>query len=258
LDALLTLRKPSGARILDLETKVRETYTSLFTVSGEEIFKQQPQDELVSSRLEFIKSTRAYKDAMNIQVVVDDPPETPMMPKVEIQATVDEHTLAVRRATANLRNNVVSLSHTMIAEEIQKNLAQAGLTDFTTTSMQATVLLHCIQTLCTNKSVQDERTVQLATGYCGLYLADHLQSVKPSDVATHMRTRIAKGLIALLRDPLSTARWVESGEGFLADDLLGEPDFYQRVLSGSTTKQSRLNWMTTSVNGTSERPSCLL
>jgi hypothetical protein len=45
-----------------------------------------------------------------------------------------------------------------------------------------------------------------------------------------MRTRIGKGLIALLRNPQYISRWVESAERYLADDLLGKPDFYQRIL----------------------------
>lgn len=184
----------------------------------------------MSSRLDFIKSTRAYKDAMTIHVVLEDPPGSPVMQDPESHAIADYHTLAVRRATANLHNNVVSLSHTMIAEEIREHIAEAGLADFTTASMQATVLLHCIQTLCIDASAQDQRTIDLAANYCGVYLPEHLQSVTPAGVVTDMRTKIAKGLIALLRNPLSIARWVKSGEKFLADDLLGSPDFHQMVL----------------------------
>jgi hypothetical protein len=230
LDALLTLRKPSGARILDLETKVRETYGSLFSVSGDEIFKQKALDQLVSSRLDFIKSTRVYKDATDIRAVVDDSPRPPAAQEVQAHDTIDEDSLAVRRATANLRKNVISLSHTTIAEEIQQHVAEAGLADFTTVSLQATVLLHCIQALCTDETSQDEQSIELARSYCGLFLPEHLQSVKPSDVAVSMRKRIGKGLIALIRNPLYIARWVEWAERYLADDLLGKPDFYQRIL----------------------------
>lgn len=230
LDALLTLRKPSGARILDLETKVRETYGSLFSVSGDEIFKQKALDQLVSSRLEFIKSTRVYKDATSIHAVVDHPPGLSVAQDVQAHDTIDEDALAVRRATANLRKNTISLSHTTIAEEIHKHVAEAGLADFTTASLQATVLLHCIQTLCTDETSQDEQTVELARRYCGLFLPEHLHSVEPSEVAVSTRTRIGKGLIALLRNPLYIERWVESAERYLADDLLGKPDFYQRIL----------------------------
>jgi hypothetical protein len=230
LDALLTLRKPSGARILDLETKVRETYGSLFSVSGDEIFKQKALDQLVSSRLEFIKSTRVYKDATDIHAANDHPPGPPGAQEIHAHDTLNEDSLAVRRATANLRKNTISLSHTTIAEEIQKHVTEAGLADFTTSSLQATVLLHCIQNLCIDETSQDEQTIELAGRYSGLFLPEHLQSVKPSEVAVSMRTRIGKGLIALLRNPLYIARWVESAERYLADDLLGKPDFYQRIL----------------------------
>lgn len=227
---MLTLRKPGGARILDLETKVRETYDSLFSVSGEEIFEQKALDQLVNSRLEFIKSTRVYKNAMDVHTVFDDSPGPPVAQNAQAHATIDEDSLAVRRATANLHKNVISLSHTTVAEEIQKHVAEAGLIDFTIASLQAVVLLHCVQTLCMDETSQDEQSIELARRYCGLFLPEHLQSVKPSDVAESMRTRIGKGLIALLRNPLYVARFVESAERYLADDLLGKPDFYQRIL----------------------------
>ena len=239
----MTLRHPSGARILDLETKVRETYASLFSVSGEEIFKDKALDQLVSSRLEFVKSTRAYKDAMGVHAVIEDPPASPFAQKPRSHAAVDEDTLAVRRATANLSNNVVSLSHTMIAEEIQRHIAQAGLADFTTASMQATVLHYCIQILCVDEASHDQRSVKLARGYCGIFLVEHLQSVKPSEVSTGIKTKIAKGLVALLRDPLYIKSWVESGERYLADDLLGNPGFHQKILEwlDDDTVKSQLN-----------------
>jgi hypothetical protein len=230
LDALLALRKPCGARILDLETKVRETYGSLFSVSGDEIFKQKALDQLVSSRLEFIKSTRVYKDATDIHAANDHPPGPLGAQEIHAHDTLNEDSLAVHRATANLRKNTISLSHTTIAEEIQKHVAEAGLADFTTTSLQATVLLHCIQNLCIDETSQDQQTVELARRYCGLFLPEHLHSVKPSEVAEYMRTRIGKGLIALLRNPQYISRWVESAERYLADDLLGKPDFHQRIL----------------------------
>lgn len=230
MDALLTLRKPSGARILDLEMKVRENFTSLFSVSGDRIFEQKASDELMGSRLEFIKSTRVYKEAMGVRFTVDDPPESPIARVTETHGTVDRETVAVRIATAKLRYNRVSLSHTMVAEEIQKHIAQAGLADFTSVSMQAMVLLRCIETLCDDGSSHDEQYIELARGYCGIYLPEHLQSVKPSEVAPDVKTKIAKGLIRLLRDPPCIARWVESGERYLADDLLEKPDFHRRVL----------------------------
>lgn len=197
----------------------------------------------MSSRLDFIKSTRAYKDAMDIHFVVEDPPESPVAQKLRSHTAVDEDTLAVRRATANLSNNVVTLSHTMVAEEIQRHVAHAGLSDFTTASMQATVLLYCIQTICIDEASHDERTVKLARRYCGTWLREHLQSVTPSEVSTCMKIKIAMGLVALLREPLYIKRWVESGERYLANDLLGNPDFHQKVLEWleDETVQSHLS-----------------
>jgi hypothetical protein len=237
------LRTQGGARILDLEEKLRETFAALFSVTGEKIFEQKTSDQLMSSHLGFISSTLVYKDVMSIKVAIEDPPGSPIVQTSTLQETVDPETIAVRRATVNLGKNYVSLSHTMIAEQIQKHIARAGLMDFTTVSMQAMVLLRCIDTLCEDPTSHDERSVKLAMGYCGIYLPEHLQSVEPLEVADGMKTKIAKGLIILLRNPVCNARWVESGERYLADDLLGKPDFLQRVLAWleDSTVQSHLS-----------------
>ena len=232
------------APFLDLEEKLRETFASLFSVTGEKIFEQKTADQLMSSRLSFIDSTQIYKEVMSVEATIEDIPGSPIARTSGLHEVVDKETSAVRRATANLRKNNVSLSHTMIAEEIQKHVAQAGLTDFTTASMQAMVLLRCIEALCEDGISHDKQCVTLARGYCSIYLPEHLQGVKPSDVtSSDMKTKIAKGLIKLLRDPLSNAIWVESGERYLADDLLGKPDFSQRVLEWlkDDTVQSHLS-----------------
>lgn len=161
LDAVLTLRSPGGARIVDLEHRLRATFCSLFLVSGEEGFETKAPNDRALSRLAFIDTTAAYRCAVSNLSAIDELSIPPTNPTTGMIEDVDQD-LCLRRAMAKLEKNTVSLSHTMILEQIRERTVRAGSTCFTTTSVQAMVLLRCLQAFCDDDSQHDPQTANTA------------------------------------------------------------------------------------------------
>lgn len=161
----------------------------------------------------------------------DEKPDVSTANKLQSSARTQDNddAVALRKATAEMHKNFVTLSHTLIAEQIQKRTAQADGTNLTTDSMQATVLLRCLEILCDANGPHDERTSKLAGNYAGLYFTEHLLAIDPSEIEHDTRSQIMKLLLKLFRDPLCIARWVRFGQGWLADDLLNL-NFCRRVV----------------------------
>lgn len=206
LDAMLTMRRPLGARVVDLEIRLRGSFAILFTVSGEVAPDHSLEDERVRRRLNLIGSAST---------------EVNCTTQKTFPASNDDDGVALRKTTASMRmhRNYVSLSHTLIVEQIQKRAAQTGVISFTTDSMQATVLLRCLETLCGTNGPFDEQTSRLSGSYAGLYLTEHVAAVQPGKVEPATRLRIAKLFIQLFREPSCLVRWIGFAEGYLTDDL---------------------------------------
>lgn len=213
---MLTMRRPLGARIVDLETRLRGSFAVLFTVSGQMAGDNNTEDERVRRRLDVISSA-----SMAIHSPIEE----------ATKASNDDDAVALRRATASMHmhRNYVSLSHALIVEQIQKRSAEAGVISFTTDSMQATVLLRCLETLCGTNGQFDDQTSKLSGSYAGLYLTEHVAAVQPGKVEPGTRLEIAKLFIQLFREPSCLARWIGFAEGYLTDDL-GRPAFHESVV----------------------------
>lgn len=188
LDAVLTLRSPDGARVVDLEHRLRTTFCSLFSVSGE-VFETKAPNDRARSRLAFVDTTTAYRCALSNLSAIDELPIPPTNPATGTIEDIGKD-LCLRRATANLEKNTVSHSHTMMVEQIQEHTVGAGSTRFTTISMQAMVSLRCLQAFCDDDSQHDPQTVNTARRHCGHFLLEHLKRVMPAEVESSTRVEL--------------------------------------------------------------------
>ncbi|KAK4555413.1 hypothetical protein LTR86_007710 [Recurvomyces mirabilis] len=227
LDALLTIRRPGGARVVDLERRLRTAYVTLFSVTGSGATGATTADERSRKRLDGFEVAQ-----LSLPVVPADPLDHSALNSPTAQSTkldpTASHDTAIRRAVASMQRSYVALSHSLIAEQIQKRTAQAGLNTFTNDSMQGMVLLGCLDALCETNGSHDKQTSELVGRYCGPYLSDHLTSVEPDDVESETRIRIAKLLIRLFRNDDCMTRLVGFAEGVLAEDFLNKALFRMR------------------------------
>lgn len=237
---------------MDLEHRLRTTFCSLFSVSGEEVFETKAPNDRALSTVAFIDTTAAYRCAVSNLSAIDELPIPPTNPTTGMVEDVDQD-LCLRRAMANLEKNTVSLSHTTIVEQIRERTVRAGSTCITTTSMQAMVFLRCLQVFCDDYSQHDPQTVNTARRYCGHFLPEHLKRVMPAEVKSSTRIEIAKRLVKLLRNTEITQRWLEFAEGYMSGDLLGSQFSVNTSYCGWGMKKSSLTLMESNCGG-SEAP----
>ncbi|KAK3670710.1 hypothetical protein LTR78_009402 [Recurvomyces mirabilis] len=229
LDALLTVRRPGGARVVDLERRLRVAYVTLFSVTGAGATEATTADERSRKRLDGYDTAQLSVPSVPADPLDHSVMSTPAAQSTKLNASAS-HDTAIRRAVASMQRSYVALSHSLIAEQIQKRTAQAGLKNFTTHSMQGMVLLGCLDILCETNGSHDKQTSELAGRYCGPYLSDHLTSVDPDDVEPETRIKIAKLLIRLFRDDDCMTRMVGFAEGVLTEEFLNKTLFRTRSI----------------------------
>ncbi|EMC91241.1 hypothetical protein BAUCODRAFT_127159 [Baudoinia panamericana UAMH 10762] len=221
LDALLTMRRPSGAALIDLEDRLRRALVSLFTVSGENTAADQSAEDRFRKRcqVDTRNSASDYEKkgahGRESEVVLSD------IPPAEVK---------LKQTLLRMAQCWVQISHNRLAEKIQERQIQAGIIGFSTQSMQAMTLLGCLKALCNTAGLKDRETVARACGYAGAYLPEHLNDVAVEDVDGPMKAQIGLCLVRLLRDDACIDRWVGAAASFQTSDYLRSSEARGRIL----------------------------
>ncbi|KAK4543970.1 hypothetical protein LTR36_004744 [Oleoguttula mirabilis] len=221
LDALMYIREPFGARVINLEARMHKEFASLFSVTGKNTISDTAVEERLHCRLPEV-------DELLLSAAVLEQGSKRLGGSNAEQGHIGVNGLD-RRRTAAMQERYVALAHSLIAEQIQEQKAQEGITNFTRNSMQTTVLLSCLDALCDTKAPHDEDSVKLACNYCGANLPYHLKAVHADEVVSDMRVKIAKRIVQLLRDESCIDRWVPCAGPDMARDLLQSREFREMV-----------------------------
>ena len=226
LDALLTLRGPVPARVVNLENLLRHDYFSLYMLSDAPGTSYKTSVERMKARLMPMELTRVeegagrFKAAVEASGAVDGNDDDDQ--DAEWQAT-----FAARRTAMTEVN--IRLEHGLLSQYIEKQEREKGAIDLTKGQMRCQVLLNCLDIITRPPNSASEEDLKAALQYCAVFLPEHVINTLPADGDPDIHLRIVKGLVRLFRDETAIDRWIETAQSYMTADLLNNNEFLDAV-----------------------------
>lgn len=252
LDALLLMRDPEGARITDLEERLRKTFKSLFALSTEDsvfdrLEKESVRQELVSADLTdledmFLLNGMPRDTNTEFDILHQD---TDGRENIDSKTPVSEDVfgLSVKRKKAVLammEETTIALDHDLLAAYIQDKKTKQGLDKFATDKMQAKVLLSCLLVLCDEEVTRDQDVLKSALAYCGQYFGKHFENPTYEHCDSETRLEVGLLLVKLLRSSSLLDRWAANSAFFMTSNLFSNvklPSLLLDWLNDSTLRE---------------------
>lgn len=206
LDALLTMRDPLGDRVIDLDTRLRERFGTLFTVHGTTSTADKTAEPRLSEDILKAIEQESFPDSISRGFA------KPADNSDDIKST--------QSVVERMKKIWVELGHTLIKEQIQQRDMKVEGTSFSANGMQAMMLEECLKNVCLLSSAFVADTISLARGYSAVYLTNHVLDVNIDDEEPDGRIRIASALVRLLMAEENTDCWVSTAFPYMQDDLL--------------------------------------
>ena len=203
LDAMLTLRKPGGARVVNLDELIRNEFAGLFITANDDSLLVWPSEQRVQQRLQDERRPPGDHVSLTEAMTMDG-----LDGHNELEETVAaSHTgkddtrkvNAFERKMESWRKVSVRLTHPLVKQYIKARAADEIL-KITTDRMHVKVLIGCLQNLCHPSETQDEKTVNRANSYCAEFIPELLSDVEPEDVQADKRATVVQLLLNLLRN----------------------------------------------------------
>lgn len=228
LDAILTLRKPYGARITDLDDLLAQEFGGLFITSSDEGSSALPSEARIRQRLQGDRHTNDDLMSAADALTVDGTEAAFDSHATYDDAAIDPNSAFDRKLGA-WSKVTVRLTHPLVQRYIERRIAKEDL-KLTTNRMHVSVLIGCLRILCEPHSSQDPETLDRAASYCAVWLPEHLSNVDPKTMEPATIQLVATYLEKLLREEEAMNRWVANAAQCMNQDLLQQNDFRDNIL----------------------------
>ena len=232
LDALLCIREPEGARVVDLLERLKEQFVSLFVLaSADNAPDRTMRDRLrqrLSGNIHETEGVWAIDDHASVANVDIQPNQTTIRATTTVRTDEDLDS-TYQQSLDEMANLTVTLGHSLVGSFIQNRKVQEGVTGFATDQMFVKVLRFSLDALCDTQASHDEQTIKTAFFYIAQYLPHHVITVPVDEVDAAAKVHVAERLIQLLRDEAINYRWILHAETTLLHDLIDDDDFVNAV-----------------------------
>ena len=238
LDALLALRKPQGARVINLEQLVCDEWSAVLVVTRQDSVSAEEQ---MRQRLE--GETHGGRDALSTvggvsEIDFAENTKEQMLAEVTHET---EHSGEKSQQKLNVLSGITVRLAGDIADQLKApqktsdpnesmHAIYENLPELSMPRMRLKVLLWSLQIMCTDPVVNPS-LAPTAFDYCAQTLPGHLSDVDVAGVSTDQKLQVVHYLLRILREEEIVKRWIKaSGQG-LTNDYLEKKGIQESFLS---------------------------